>query len=119
MSVKGSIRKYSGSALWLSVLSLLFLVCSVQNVFAAKGQKKKPKTVEYEMTVAAIRPANPKNTFIEVTFSESQRFYKLPNDADPKFLVLLKASEKDHTPVLVRRASEKSDVILRVTKKKH
>ncbi|MFI5196575.1 MAG: hypothetical protein ACHQD8_05755 [Chitinophagales bacterium] len=82
-----------------------------------KGNKKKSKSVAQAMTVAAIRAANPKNTFIEVTFSESQRFYKLPNDADPKYLILLKESEKNNTPVIIKRVSEYSDVILSVSKK--
>ena len=68
------------------------------------------------MTVAAIRVANPKDTFAKVTFFQSQRFFKLPNDASPNYLKLLKESEKNNTPVIVKRVSEESDVILSVEK---
>ena len=74
--------------------------------------------VTHVMTVASVRPANSSETFVEVTFSESQRFYKLPNDANPKYLQLLKASEKNQSPVIVSRANEMSDVILSVAKAK-
>lgn len=83
---------------------------------ARKGHKKKAKGVEAAMTVAAIRPANTDETFVRVTFTQSQRFYKLPNDANPKYLLLLKESEKNHTAVLVKRAKEESDIILEVKK---
>jgi len=68
------------------------------------------------MTVAAIRPANNDETFVRVTFNESQRFFKLPNDANPKYLELLKESEKNKTPVIIKRANEGSDIILEVGK---
>ena len=68
------------------------------------------------MTVAAIRTPGNNETFIRITFLQSQRFYKLPNDANPTYLDLLKESEKEHTPVIIRRAKEESDVILNVRK---
>ena len=68
------------------------------------------------MTVAIIRPAEYK--FIPVNFLESARFYKLPMDANPAFLELLKASEHNHIQVLVKRADEKSDIILSVERLK-
>lgn len=81
-----------------------------------KGHKTKKKAVAYTMTVAAIRVANPNETFVRVTFSQSQRFFKLPNDANPDYLSLLKESEKNRTPVIVKKANEESDVILSVEK---
>lgn len=98
------------------MLILFFLVCALQSCEAMKGNKKQTKNVAQIMTVAAIRAANPNDTFIRVTFSQSQRFYKLPNDADPAYLKLLKESVKNNTPVIITRAGEKSDVILSVEK---
>lgn len=98
------------------MLSLLFLLGSLHASAIGKHKKVKNKSVEYALTVAAIR-ANNDQTFVRVSFNESQRFYKLPNNADPAYLDLLKESEKNHTPVLVKRADEYSDVILSVKKK--
>jgi len=86
-----------------------------QHSLASPSGKKK-KGIENTMTVAAIRGSNNNETFIRVTFIQSQRFYKLSNDADPSFLNLLKESEKNHTPVIIKRAKEKSDIILSVKK---
>ncbi len=69
------------------------------------------------MTVAAIRPPQGDDAYIEVTFNESARFYRIPKNATPEYLDLLRASEKNSTPVLVKRANEYSDIILRVRKK--
>jgi hypothetical protein len=82
-----------------------------------KNQKKKKKGVENVMTVAAIRPGKDQ-AFIKVTFLESQRFYKLPNDSNPVYIDLLKASEKNKTAVVIKRIDEHSDVILSVQQKK-
>lgn len=68
------------------------------------------------MTVAAVRTPNSGETFVRISFLQSQRFYKLPNDANPAFLELLKASAQGHTPVVITRANEQSDVILSVRK---
>jgi len=83
----------------------------------AKGKKSKTKMVTSSMTVARIRPSGKDQTFISVTFDQSQRFYKLPNSANPAYLELLKASEASHTPVIIKRATQASDVILSVQKK--
>lgn len=101
----------------LFVLSLFFLLLSNHPLAAAKGKKQKKKGVEYTMTVAAIRPAGNDEAFITVTFLESQRFYRLPKDADPGYLQLLRYSEKNQRPVLVKRVNEQSDVITSVSKK--
>lgn len=69
------------------------------------------------MTVAAIRPPRGDDPYIEVTFNESARFYRIPKNAAPSYLDLLRESEKNSTPVLVKRANEYSDIILRVKKK--
>jgi len=74
--------------------------------------------VENTMSVIEIRQANEHDTFWTITFGRSQRFYKLANDANPKYLELLKASAHDHTPVVIKRAKEESDVILSVGKPK-
>jgi hypothetical protein len=81
-----------------------------------KGYKTKKNTVTDTMTVAAIRAANPNETFVKVTFFQSQRFFKLPNDANPDYLNLLKESEKNNTPVVVKRENQESDVLLSVKK---
>ena len=99
----------------IGLLGLLFLFV-VASSYSPPRHKTKKKGVEDTMTVAAIRPPNNGETFVKVTFLRSQMFYKLPNDADPAYLMLLKASEKDHSPVIVKRAKVESDVILSVRK---
>lgn len=85
------------------------------------GTRKKKNTgkrpVEYALTVAAIRPAQPTDQYIEISFNESARFYRLPRNADPSYIELLQRSQKESKPVLVKRANEYSDVIMRVRKK--
>lgn len=98
------------------MLGLLFLVFTFHYCSATQRHKTKRKGVENTMTVAAIRASNNNETFIRVTFLQSQRFYKLPNDANPAYLKLLQESEKEHTPVIIKRAKEESDVILSVRK---
>jgi hypothetical protein len=98
----------------MCLLSLFFVTITLQSNAAMKSHKKKAKGVENAMTVAAIRPANTDETFVKVTFNQSQRFYKLPNDSNPKYLELLKESEKKNIPVIIKRASEQSDIILEV-----
>ena len=100
-----------------NILSLLLIPLIATQVFA-KSHKKKHKQVTQSMTVAAIRPEQNNETFVRVIFLQSQRFYKLSNDADPKFLKLLNGSLQSHTPVIVKRETEESDVILSVTKPK-
>jgi hypothetical protein len=85
---------------------------------ARTKHKKKTMVVEYKMTVTRIVPATRTDSFIEITFSESQRFYRLPVKAKPALLTLLKESEANAVPVLVKRASERSDVIIDVKKAK-
>lgn len=96
------------------MLGLLFLIFAFQ--YSGATQRHKKKGVENTMTVAAIRTSNSNEAFVRVTFLQSQRFYKLPNDANPTFLKLLKESEKGHTPVIIKRSKEESDVILSVRK---
>jgi hypothetical protein len=92
----------------------------VAAVSAATQKKKKgtvKKTVEYSLTVAAIRPATGNDPYIEVTFNESARFYRISKNAAPTYIDLLRESEKTGKPVLVKRANEDSDEILRVRRK--
>ena len=70
----------------------------------------------HAMTVLEVRMPEKEVTYVSVIFKVSQRIYKLPNDANPKYLQLLKESEKKHSPVNVWRAREESDVIIRVDK---
>jgi hypothetical protein len=86
---------------------------------AAAIQKKHlaaNKGVVNNMIVISIAPPEKDMPYFSVIFRISQRSYKLPNDANPRYLKLLKESEKKHTPVLVRRAREESDVIVSVEK---
>lgn len=72
--------------------------------------------METKMTVAAIRPASKDETFVTVIFLQSARFFKLPNNANPVYLELLKTSEKTHQPITVLRTNDESDVIVGVKK---
>ena len=76
------------------------------------------KGVVYSMTVLEVGPPDKNVTYINVIFRVSQRVYKLPTDANPEYLRLLKESEKYHTAVLVRRVKEESDVIVSVERPK-
>ena len=117
MSIKDCFKiPFISSICRYCILSLLFLLASTTSVFA-RHHKKKHAVVEQEMTVAAIRPAQNNETFVRVTFLQSQRFYKLPNDSDPKFMARLKASEQMHIPVVIKRETEQSDIILSVENK--
>lgn len=103
------------------MLGLFFLAISFPS--CALVQKKKTKNngktpVEYALTVAAINQPAGNEAYIEVSFNESARFYRIPKNAAPEYLELLKMSEATNTPVLVKRANEYSDIILRVRKKK-
>ncbi|GAA4463401.1 hypothetical protein GCM10023093_11760 [Nemorincola caseinilytica] len=102
----------------MCILSLL-LSCTALTSCAGTRKKKNTgkKPVEYTLTVAAIRPAQPADQYVEISFLESARFYRLPRNADPSYIDLLQRSQQEHTPVLVKRANEYSDVILRVRKK--
>ncbi len=101
------------------MLSLLFLLVSFTSFGAGKRHKaKKKQGVTKEYTVAAIKPSRDIDTFVRVCFLQSARFYKLSKNADPGYLKLLKESEEKHTPVLVERVKEESDVIVRVSKAK-
>jgi len=97
------------------MLGLLFVAVTFQ-AQAAHRHKKKVKGVERTMVVVAIRPHRINETFTRVSFTPSQRIYKLPDNVNPIYLELLKASEKNHTPVVFKRANEESDVILSVRK---
>jgi len=106
----------------MCLLSLLFMVYSIHAIAGSKHHKTKTKGVVYSMTALYVNPPNNDETFIGIIFRESQRKYKLPKDANPQYLDLLKESEKKHIPVLVERVKEESDVIVSVkrdtTKKK-
>lgn len=116
MSVSTYKRSWINSVCSLCILGLLFCVGPGA---ATAGQKKhvvKKKGVVHSMTVMEVgQPVNDEPS-IRVMFRVSQRIYKLPKDANPKYLELLKESQQYHTPVLVRRAKEESDVILSVEK---
>lgn len=110
-------KKFINSICFISILSLFFCTNPALTVYAVKKHKQQHKKgVEYSMTVAAIRPVNNDETYITIIFNESARFYKLPKNANPAYLDLLKESEKNKTRVLVGRVREESDVILSVKK---
>ena len=116
MSIRLNKKSFINSTCCLCMLGLLFM--AIPNP-ANAGQKKhasKKKGVVQSMTVLEVgAPVNDEPS-IRIIFRVSQRIYKLPKDANPKYLDLLKESAQKHTPVLVRRAKEESDVILSVEK---
>ena len=115
MSVnKKAKRHFTGPTYCIGMLVLLLFL--FQYSTAKQHHKTKRKSVEDTMTVAAIRIPNKNETFVRITFLRSQKFYKLSNDANPKYLGILKESEKEHTPVIISRARAESDVILSVRK---
>jgi hypothetical protein len=102
--------------LGLFFLAIAFTSCALVQKKKVDNNGKVP--VEYALTVAAINPPAGNDAYIEVNFDESARFYRIPKNAAPEYLELLRMSEKTNTPVLVKRANEYSDIILRVRKKK-
>lgn len=100
----------------MCLLSLLFMTPALSATAKQAHRKAKKKGVVHAMTVLMISPPSNEETSIGVIFQVSQRRYKLPKDANPAYLKLLKESQANHTPVLVERASEASDVIVSVHK---
>jgi len=118
MSIRSFVnRKMVNSICTICMLGLLFMVAALPAVAQKKKKGAVKKTVEYALTVAAIRPATGDDPYIEVTFNESARFYRISKNAAPAYIDLLRESEKTGKPVLVKRANEDSDVILRVRRK--
>lgn len=115
MSVKNSCSGLVSSKYIYRVVSLLLMICSFNAEAIAQKQKKKHTSVEYKLTVASISPSRDDSKYVEVTFLESSRFYKI-NKKSKKNLDILAAGQKDHKQVWVKRANEYSDVILRVKK---
>lgn len=111
-----SIRKYYRQLIINSrgvfLLSLLFMVCTL-NATAGPAVKKK-KIVVDTMIVMEVNPAGKGTTYHEVTFRRSARHYRLSTKANPAYLQLLKESAQKKTPVLVERADVGADVILSV-----
>jgi hypothetical protein len=97
-------------------LSLLFVLSVAATSRANQKKHAKKKGVVHAMTVLEVQQPQKDETYIGVSFRVSQRIYKLPKDANPKYLELLKQSERQHTPVMVWRAKEESDVIVSVEK---
>lgn len=98
---------------------MLGLFLTLNPAAAPAVQKKHPgdkRGVVNTMTVLRVGPPEKDVTYISILFRVSQRVYKLPKDANPAYLRLLRESERNHTPVLVRRTSEESDVIFSVGK---
>jgi hypothetical protein len=110
------LNKSIKSAYRTGVLILLLLALGLQSCAAFAQRKKKRKQLETTMTVVAIRPAAKDETFCTVIFSQSARFYKLPNNANPAYLELLKKSEQTKTPITILRTNDESDMILGVKK---
>ena len=111
--IVSKVNRKINSACFKTLLSLFFLLVSMQSCSAHKGSRVK-KMVEKQMTVASIRSENPTADFITVCFLESARFYKLSKKSKPVYLQLLKESEKKQTAVWVTRTDEKSDEIIKV-----
>ncbi len=100
----------------LCVLGLFFLTWNLPALAFQKAKVNSKKGVVHSMVVIHIEPPEKDLSYITVIFRISQRYYKLPKNGNPKYLKLLKESEKNNTPVLVRRAKEESDVIVSVEK---
>lgn len=74
-------------------------------------------TVQNKLTAVRIIKGN-RPGYIQLTFFESQRFYKLLKTSGEyrAYLNLLQWSVKHHKPVWIKRTSEYSDTIISVKK---
>ncbi len=118
MPVESTHKKLLINSTCIFMLSLLFMVSAFPLTAAPRKHKNKVKGVVRPMTVIAVEPPNNNETYISVIFQISQRRYKLPKDANPAYIKLLKESARNHTPVLIERAKEESDIIMSVKKGK-
>ena len=117
MSVKSFCKPaFLNSTCIICTLSLFFIAWCIPAAAIQKKHVAAKKGVVNTMIVISIAPPENERPYFTVIFRVSQRAYKLPNDANPRYLKLLKESEKNHTPLLVRRAREESDVIVSVEK---
>jgi hypothetical protein len=116
MSIKNIFKRSLVDSTGMFLLSLLFMVFTLHGRAAAQKAVKRKKAVVNEMTVIEVAAPRSGETFFTVTFMVSQRRYKLPQNANPNYLKLLRESGRKHVPVLVERAKEESDTILSVKK---
>ncbi|MGZ4034259.1 MAG: hypothetical protein ACXVPU_17140 [Bacteroidia bacterium] len=63
-----------------------------------------------------IISADGNENFDRIVFKRSERIYRLAKDSKPEYLELLKDSQTNNSPVIIKRADEKSDLILSVEK---
>ena len=89
-------------------------------MFFHQGFAGNKDTVENKLTVVRVISSADKD-YVEINFSESQRFYKLLKKGKhyAAFLELLKWSGKTHVPIVIQRSSEYSDTIVNVKKSAH
>ena len=93
-------------------MGLLFMATDCRATPLQKNKHK--KGIVHAMTVLEVQPTVKGADTISVTFRKSQRIYRLPKKSKAVFLKLLKESEQKHTPVMVWRIKEESDVIISV-----
>lgn len=95
-------------------LFLIFMMFSMNTMAKARPQLILPDTIPPQiLTVANITAPAGNNTFYEITFYQSARFYKLmlTNKNCKRALALLKQSKKTNKPVLVILTEKHGDII--------
>lgn len=101
----------------LSCLAGLFF-CMAFYAPGALAQHKSSVPVINTMTVIKILPEKKGDTVTRVIFQTSQRIYKISIHCNHIYMRRLKESNRKHSPVIITRASEQSDLILDVKKAK-
>jgi len=106
------------------LLGLFFCTSSLCQFVTAQNTKAKDVAVTNSMIVLKILPERKGDTCVKVIFQTSQRIYRVTvksktkkgNELASKNILWLIESKDKHIPVLVKRANEKSDLILSVEK---
>lgn len=99
----------------LSCLAGLFF-CMAFYASGSLAQRVPFTLVANTLTVIKILPAAKGDTVTRVIFQTSQRIYKIPVHCKHCYIRRLKESSRKHSPIIIIRGSEQSDLILEVKK---
>lgn len=95
--------------------SFLLLAFALASQACVITKKTECATCVYSnMIVMEVLPKDATNDFTEIIFQTSARVYKLPTKNSSKYLKLLLNSKNKNVPVIIKRETENSEIILDV-----